>query len=65
MKKNHVHEASPAADSVPPLKREYTPMLPRLQAADPKVPAGRVGQDRAFVLADRSAMGDRGVLGRK
>lgn len=33
-------------------------MLPRLQAADPEVPAGRVRQDRAFVLADRSAMGE-------
>ena len=31
-------------------------MLPRLLAADPEVPAGRVGQDRALVLADRSAM---------
>jgi 6-phosphogluconolactonase len=34
-------------------------MLPRLQAADPSIPAGRVGQDRALVLADRSAMGEK------
>ena len=34
-------------------------MLPRLLAADPEIPAGRVGQDRALVLADRSAMGER------
>jgi 6-phosphogluconolactonase len=34
-------------------------MLPRLQAADPGIPAGRVLQDRALVLADRSAMGEK------
>jgi len=34
-------------------------MLPRLQAADPRVPAGRVRQDRALVLADHSAMGEK------
>ena len=34
-------------------------MLPRLQAADRSIPAGRVGQDRALVLADRSAMGEK------
>ena len=34
-------------------------MLPRLQDADPEVPAGRVGRDQALVLADRSAMGEK------
>ena len=34
-------------------------MLSRLLAADPEVPAGRVGQDRALVLADRSAAGEK------
>ena len=34
-------------------------MLPRLRAADPEVPAGRVSQERALVLADRSAMGEK------
>jgi 6-phosphogluconolactonase len=34
-------------------------MLPRLQAADPSIPAGRVRQDRALVLADHSAMGEK------
>jgi 6-phosphogluconolactonase len=34
-------------------------MLVRLQAADPEVPAGRVGQERALVLADRFAMGEK------
>lgn len=32
-------------------------MLRRLQAADPTVPAGRVRQERAVVLADRAAAG--------
>jgi 6-phosphogluconolactonase len=30
-------------------------MLARLLGADPSVPAGRVNQDRALVLADRAA----------
>ncbi len=34
-------------------------LLPRLQAADPSIPAGRVRQDRALVLADHSAMGEK------
>ena len=34
-------------------------MLPRLQAADPSIPAGRVRQDSALVLADHSAMGEK------
>ena len=37
-------------------KRE---MLCRLQAADPSIPAGRVGQERALALADRAAAGER------
>jgi hypothetical protein len=32
-------------------------MLPRLQATDPSIPAGRVREDRALVLADRAAAG--------
>jgi 6-phosphogluconolactonase len=32
-------------------------VLPRLLAADPSIPAGRVRQERALLLADRSAMG--------
>lgn len=32
-------------------------MLPRLRAADASIPAGRVRQEEALVLADRSAMG--------
>jgi len=38
---------------------EKAAMLPRLLAADPSIPAGRVQQERALVLADRSAMGDQ------
>ena len=34
-------------------------MLPRLQAGDRSIPAGRVRRDRALVLADRSAMGEK------
>jgi 6-phosphogluconolactonase len=34
---------------------EKSEMLPRLLAADASVPAGRVRQDRALVLADRAA----------
>lgn len=33
------------------------PMLARLRARDPSIPAGRVCQDRAYVLADRAAAG--------
>jgi 6-phosphogluconolactonase len=32
-------------------------MLPRLRAVDVSIPAGRVRQDRALILADRSANG--------
>lgn len=32
-------------------------MLPRLQAADPTIPAGRVSQEHAVVIADRDAGG--------
>jgi 6-phosphogluconolactonase len=34
---------------------EKAPMLPRLERGDPSIPAGRVGQDHALVLADRPA----------
>ena len=34
-------------------------MLPRLRAADASIPAGRVSQDQALVLADRSADGEK------
>ena len=34
-------------------------MLPRLRAADPSIPAGRVRQEQALVLADRSAVGEK------
>lgn len=34
---------------------EKAAMLPRLRAADPSIPAGRVRQDHALVLADRAA----------
>jgi 6-phosphogluconolactonase len=36
-------------------------MLPRLQAADRSIPAGRVRQERALVLADRSAMREKAL----
>ncbi len=38
---------------------EKAGMLPRLRAADRSIPAGRVRQERALVLADRSALGAR------
>jgi 6-phosphogluconolactonase len=38
---------------------EKVAMLPRLRAADASIPAGRVRQDRALVLADRSAVGEQ------
>jgi 6-phosphogluconolactonase/glucosamine-6-phosphate isomerase/deaminase len=34
-------------------------MLLRLRAADASIPAGRVSQNQALVLADRSAMGEK------
>ena len=34
-------------------------MLSRLRAADPSIPAGRVRQERALLLADRAAAGER------
>ncbi len=36
---------------------EKAPMFPRLVAADAAIPAGRVRQDRALLLADRAAAG--------
>jgi len=38
---------------------EKTAMLSRLLAGDPSIPAGLVRQDRALVLADRSAIGEQ------
>jgi 6-phosphogluconolactonase len=37
---------------------EKTAMFARLKQADPSIPAGRVNQERAFVLADRAAAGE-------
>jgi len=37
---------------------EKAPMLKRLLIADSSIPAGRISQDKAFVLADRNAAGD-------
>ena len=39
---------------------EKAAMLPRLRAADASIPAGRVRQDHALVLADRAAAGRLG-----
>jgi 6-phosphogluconolactonase len=36
---------------------EKVEMLARLRAADPSIPAGRVNQERALILADRAAAG--------
>jgi 6-phosphogluconolactonase len=36
---------------------EKTAMLVRLREGDPSIPAGRVNQERALVLADRAAAG--------
>jgi len=36
---------------------EKAAMLPRLQAGDPTIPAGRIGSAQAFVLADKAAAG--------
>jgi 6-phosphogluconolactonase len=38
---------------------EKVAMLARLRAADESIPAGRVHQQRALVLADRSAWGEK------
>ena len=38
---------------------EKVAMLRRLRAADASIPAGRVRQEQALVLADRSAMGEQ------
>jgi 6-phosphogluconolactonase len=38
---------------------EKATMLPRLRAADASIPAGRVRQEEALVLADRSAIGEQ------
>jgi 6-phosphogluconolactonase len=38
---------------------EKVGMLPRLSTADASIPAGRVRQDRALVLADRAALGEK------
>jgi 6-phosphogluconolactonase len=37
---------------------EKLAMLARLRKADPSIPAGRVDQERALVLADRAAVGE-------
>src|SRR5262245_34506030 len=37
------------------------PMFSRLKAADPSIPAGRVGQANAIILADAAAVGKRNV----
>jgi 6-phosphogluconolactonase len=36
---------------------EKVPMLSRLRAADPTIPAGRISQSQALILADRAATG--------
>lgn len=38
---------------------EKAPMLKRLRDADASIPAGRIRQDQALILADRAAAGDR------
>ena len=38
---------------------EKAGMLPRLRAADASIPAGRMRQDQALVLADRAAVGEQ------
>jgi 6-phosphogluconolactonase len=40
------------------------PMLTRLLAADPAIPAGRVRQDNAWLLADAAAAGERNASAR-
>jgi 6-phosphogluconolactonase len=39
---------------------EKAPMLERLRAGDESIPAGRIRRDRAVVLADRAAAGEKG-----
>ena len=41
--------------------REKAGMLGRLRAGDQSIPAGRVRQDQALVLADRAAAGQPGT----
>ncbi|MBV8313366.1 MAG: 6-phosphogluconolactonase, partial [Planctomycetaceae bacterium] len=41
--------------------REKAGMLGRLRAGDESIPAGRVRQDQALVLADRAAAGQPGT----
>jgi 6-phosphogluconolactonase len=41
---------------------EKSGMLALLRAADPSIPAGRIRQDSALVLADRAAAGAEGLL---
>lgn len=36
---------------------EKVPMFPRLRAADPTIPAGRISQAQALIMADRAATG--------
>jgi 6-phosphogluconolactonase len=38
---------------------EKVAMLPRLRAADASIPAGRVRQEQALILADRAATGEK------
>jgi 6-phosphogluconolactonase len=38
---------------------EKATMLPRLRAADASIPAGRVRQEQALILADRAATGEK------
>lgn len=37
---------------------EKIAMLPRLRAGDPTIPAGRISQERAVIIADRAAAGE-------
>ena len=39
--------------------REKADMLAHLRAADALIPAGRVRQDQALVLADRASVGEK------
>jgi 6-phosphogluconolactonase len=40
---------------------EKLPMLNRLRHADASIPAGRIRQDPALILADRAAAGEAGL----
>jgi len=42
---------------------EKASMLARLRGGDRSIPAGRVGRDRALVLADRAAAGPNAKAG--